>query len=209
MRGTVVPYLFIMVFLAPSLRDVAYSTTLRELGPSFRCWRTHFILSMIKSVLICFLLAMSTFGFSQGKEKVTVKGGTVITLAATNNVRASQVNVGDMVTFKLVQDVKVDEKVAIPAGTLAYGKVTEAKRSTCFGTKGRLGIHVSNLRLANGDSVLLSGTNVNISGKNRTPLSVVIFCFTCLPFPCGSKAEMPSGYGFEAMIANSTDIIVE
>ena len=101
-----------------------------------------FFIFMIKSILICFLLAMSTFGFSQGKAKVTVKGGTVITLAATNNVRASQVNVGDLVTFKLVQDVKVDGKVAIPAGTLAYGKVTEAKRSTCFGTKGRLGIHV-------------------------------------------------------------------
>ena len=166
-------------------------------------------LFMFKSFLICLLLAMSTFGFSQEKPKVTVKGGTVITLAATNNVRASKVNVGDLVTFKLVQDVKVDGKVAIPAGTLAYGKVTEAKRSTCFGTKGRLGIHVSNLRLANGETVMLTGSNVNITGKNRTPLSVVIFCFTCLPFPCGSKAEMPSGYEFEAMIANTTDIVVD
>lgn len=143
---------------------------------------------------------------AQAKEKVTVKGGTILTVAATENLRASNANVGDRVNMKVVRDVKVDGKVAIPAGSLVFGKVTEAKRSTCFGTKGRLSINLTGVSLANGESIPFTNSNINITGKNRTPLSVVIFCLTCLPFPCGSKAELVAGSEYEAMIANNVEI---
>ncbi|MCE9020992.1 hypothetical protein K0G47_20855, partial [Bacteroides thetaiotaomicron] len=73
----------------------------------------------------------------------------------------------------------------------------------------RLGIKLRYLTLSSGDNVNFSSSEVYITGKNRTPLSVVIFCFTCLPLPCGSKAEMKIGYEFDASVANNTTITLE
>lgn len=165
---------------------------------------------MKKNILL--LLAVfiySIMGFAQEKKEVIIKVGTVVPLEAISNVRASQVHEGQNIDFKVSRDVIVDKIVAIPAGTIAKGIVYEAKRSSWFGTKGRLGIKLRYLTLSSGDNVNFSSSEVYITGKNRTPLSVVIFCFTCLPLPCGSKAEMKIGYEFDASVANNTTITLE
>lgn len=160
----------------------------------------------MRNFLFVLLSVIPLLSQAQAKEKVIIKGGTILSVAATENLRAAKTNIGDRVNFKVVRDVKVDGKVAIPAGTLAFGKVTEAKRSTCFGTKGRLSINLSGISLESGETIPFTNSNINITGKNRTPLSVVIFCFTCLPFPCGSKAELIAGSEYEAMIANNVEV---
>jgi len=129
-------------------------------------------------------------------------------LESIRNVRASKVHEGQTIDFKVSRDVVVDRVVAIPAGTIAKGTVYEAKRSAWFGTKGRLGIKIRYLTLPSGDTVNFASSEVYITGKNRTPLSVVIFCFTCLPLPCGSKAEMKIGYEFDATVANNTTVVL-
>ena len=43
--------------------------------------------------------------------------------------------------FRVVRDVMVEDVCVIPTGTLMKGKVTEAKKSSLAGTKGRLGIN--------------------------------------------------------------------
>ena len=90
-------------------------------------------LFLVCSVSFC-LLAVSLNLSAQ--KKVTIHGGTIVTVAAVENLKAADCSEGDRVNFKLVRDVKVDGNVVIPAGTMAFGKVTEAKRSSCFGTKG-------------------------------------------------------------------------
>ena len=160
-------------------------------------------LFLVCSVSFC-LLAVSLNLSAQ--KKVTIHGGTIVTVAAVENLKAADCSEGDRVNFKLVRDVKVDGNVVIPAGTMAFGKVTEAKRSSCFGTKGRLSINLTHLNLPNGDVIPFTNSNINITGKNRTALSVVVFCFTLLPFPCGSKAVLKAGTEYEAMIANNTEI---
>ena len=164
---------------------------------------------IMKHLLLAVFAFMALNASAQTKEQVTLKGGTVITVAAIENLKAADCSEGDRVNFKVVRDVKVDGKVAIAAGTLAYGKVTEAKRSSWFGTKGRLGINLTHLSLPDGETVTFTNSNDTVVGKNSTPLSVVVFLFTCLPFPCGSKAEMKAGAEYEAMIANNTLVEVQ
>lgn len=149
---------------------------------------------------VLMLLSCSVFG----QNKVTIKGGTMVPVEAVRNVRAVEVHVGQNVDFQVVRDVVQDGVVVIPTGTIVKGNVFEAKRSTAFGTKGRLGIKLTHLNLPSGDVVNFSSSEVYIQGKNRTPLSVVIFLFTCLPFPCGSKAELKTGVEYEARVANNT-----
>lgn len=159
-------------------------------------------------LLMLAVLIYSTVNYAQEKKEVTIKAGTIVPLEAINNVRASKVHEGQTIDFKVSRDVVIDRIVTIPAGTIAKGTVYEAKRSAWFGTKGRLGIKVRYLTLPSGDTVNFASSEVYITGKNRTPLSVVIFCFTCLPLPCGSKAEMKIGYEFDATVANNITVVL-
>ena len=143
------------------------------------------------------------------QKQIIIKGGTIVPLESTANIKAADVNVGQTVDFRVSRDVLVDGIIAIPCGTIAKGTVYEAKRSTAFGTKGRLGIKVRYLTLPSGDNISFASSDIYIQGQNRTALSVVVFFFTLLPFPCGSKAVMPLGYEFDATVANNTTVTIE
>ncbi len=162
----------------------------------------------MKKILFSTLFLFSAF-VSFAQQTVVVKAGTTVPLEAVKSVKAVDVHEGESVDFRVSRDVKIDGKVAIPVGTLAKGTVYEAKRSTAFGTRGRLGIKLRYLTLPSGDQVPFASSDVYIKGANRTALSVVIFCCTCLPFPCGGKAEMPAGYEVDATVANNVTLNIE
>ncbi len=161
----------------------------------------------MRKILILLAIAYSTTGIAQEKNEVKIKAGTVVSLEAVNAVRASRSRVGEMVEFRVTRDVIADNQVVIPRGTIAKGSVYEAKCNTWWGTKGRLGIKLRNVVIPNGDVLYFSSSDVYITGKNRTPLSVVTFIFV---WPCcfihGSRAEMPAGYEVDAEIAGTTTI---
>lgn len=75
--------------------------------------------------------------------------------------------------------------------------------------KRSLGIKLRFLTLPSGDIVNFTSSEVYITGKNSTPLAVVVFCCTCVPLPCGSKAEMKIGYEFDATVSNNTTVTVD
>ena len=162
----------------------------------------------MKKFLFSAMFLLSSFGaFAQ--QSVVIKAGTIVPLEALKTIRAVEVHEGETVDFKVSREVTVDGKTVIPAGTLAKGTVYEAKRSTAFGTRGRLGIKLRYLTLPSGEQVSFTSSEVYIKGVNRTPLSVIIFCFTCLPFPCGGKAQMKAGYEVDATVASNTTVVVK
>ena len=128
---------------------------------------------------LMFIMAIAVIA----QKQVTIKGGTIVPLESTAKIKAADVNVGQTVDFRVSRDVLVDGIVAIPCGTIAKGTVYEAKKSTAFGTKGRLGIKVRYLTLPSGDNISFASSDIYIQGQNRTALSVVVFIFTLLPFP--------------------------
>ncbi|MBR1712837.1 MAG: hypothetical protein IJ722_05495 [Alloprevotella sp.] len=149
------------------------------------------------------LLAVA--GYAQ--KQVTIKAGTVVHLQAVNQVKAADVVEGQTVDFRVVQDVTVDGVCAVPLGTLVKGVVSEARKSSLAGTKGRLTITIDRMNLDGGESVFFSNTAVRVTGKNRTPLAVVagIFVWPCIFIP-GTKAVMPAGYEVQAMVASNATI---
>ncbi len=160
---------------------------------------------MKKLLLVFALAAICTATFAQGK--VTIKAGTIIPLQSINQVKAADVEEGQTVDFQVVQDIMVDGVCAIPQGTLVKGKVSEARKSSVAGTKGRLHITIDRMNLANGDPLFFSNTEVRIYGKNRTPLAVVLglIAWPCIFIP-GSKAVMPAGYEVHATVASNTEV---
>lgn len=154
-------------------------------------------------------LIMSQVNVYAQKQVAEVKSGTVIELKSIKTVYARDVEVGDDVKFTVLSDVKRGGVVLIPAGTIANGVVSEAKKSSLAGTKGRLSVDFRSLTLADGTNVPLSG-NVRVSGKNRTPLAVItaLFVLPCIFIP-GTKAVLPEGYNATATVIANTEVPVE
>lgn len=155
------------------------------------------------SLVLC-LLSVETFA----QKEVTVKAGTMVPLRIVNPTKAADVSVGQTVAFKVSRDINVEGVTVIPYGTIVNGTVYQAKRSAWWGTKGRLGIKITEMYGPNGEMIPLENGNVYVTGQNRTGISILVFCFTCLPLPCGSKAEIPMGYELQANVANNTVVKV-
>ncbi len=161
----------------------------------------------MKKLLISFVLCLMSIGTFAQKE-VMLKAGTMVPLQVANPTKAADVSVGQKVAFRVSRDINVDGVTAIPYGTIVNGNVYEAKKSSWWGTKGRLGIKITEMFAPNGEMVPLSNGNVYVTGVNRTGISILVFCFTFLPLPCGSKAEIPVGYELQANVASNTVVKV-
>ena len=146
---------------------------------------------------------------TQAQEKTThiLKAGTPIPLKISKAVKAADLNEGQSVQFYVERDIDVDGITVIPYNTPVYGSVYMAKKSSWFGTKGKLGILINNLNLSNGVNIPLNNGDAFVTGKNRTTLSVLLFLFVTWPacFICGSKAEMPYGYEVVACTAKGVE----
>ena len=159
------------------------------------------------SLLLC--LAQMPFALSAQDKSVTLKAGTKIELKAVNTVMARDAEVGASVKFQVVSDVKQNGKVLIPAGLMAEAVVTEAKKSSLAGTKGKLYMEMKSLTLGDGTKVSLTGS-VRVNGKNRTPLAVAtgIFLWPCLFIP-GTGAMLHEGYDATATVLSNTEVTVD
>ena len=165
--------------------------------------KKHFL----KLALVLMLAMSPTCIFAQAK-KAELKAGTVVELRSAETVYARKVEVGDGVRFTVVSDVKQDGLVLVPAGTLAYGVVSDARKSTVAGTKGLLSVQLRNIILGDGTIVPLSGS-VHVAGKNRTALAVVtaLVVWPCIFIP-GTKAVLTEGHSARATVVSNTEIPV-
>lgn len=166
----------------------------------------------MKKILLNVLLLLGfmhmPFTADAQTKTVMLKTGTQVELKSVKTIMAREVEIGDNVKFEVVSDVKQSGNLLIPAGTMADGVVTEAKKSSLAGTKGKLCIDIKNLTLSDGTKVPLTG-NVRVSGKNRTPLAVItgVFIWPCIFIP-GTKAVLTEGYNTTATVLSNTEVTV-
>lgn len=162
----------------------------------------------MKKIVLSFMLSVMTICALHAQE-VAVKAGTIVPLQIANPVKAADVEEGQKVMFKVSRDINVNGQTAIPFGTIVNGTVYEAKKSAWFGTKGRLGIKISEIVMPNGTVIPLTNGDIYVTGKNKTAISVVVFLFTLVPLPCGSKAQLPNGYEIQTNVASTTTFRIE
>ena len=158
------------------------------------------------SLFVAIVVSFPVFG----EKQVTIKAGTIVPLVSVQRTKAADVAEGQTDDFKVARDVMIDGICAIPQGTLVKGKVTESRKSTVGGTKGKLIIDIPSLIMENGEPLYFSNTQVRVYGHNRTPVAVVVGIFTlfgfCIP---GSKAVLPEGYEVQATVAANTQVPVK
>lgn len=89
-------------------------------------------------------------------DELVISSDSVIGLQTENRVSSDSARIEDRVDARVTRDVKVGDRVAIPAGSRAIGSVMQVDRGGKFKERARLGIRFHTLVLADGSRVPIS-----------------------------------------------------
>ena len=99
-------------------------------------------------------------------EELVVSADSVIGLQTENRITSETARVEDRVEARVTRDVKVGDRVAIPAGAKAIGTVTQVERGGKFKERARLGIRFHTLVLADGTRIPMSTETIYRDGDS-------------------------------------------
>jgi hypothetical protein len=96
--------------------------------------------------------------------QLIIKPGTYVTIRTNQWLSSDQNHVGDTFTGTLEQPVIVDGIVVAQRGQSVYGRVTEAQKAGRVEGTSRLGMHLTDLTLADGQQEIIQSQMINRSG---------------------------------------------
>ncbi len=98
--------------------------------------------------------------------ELVVPADAVIGLQLETTVSSDRARVEDAVEARVTRDVRVGGRVAIPAGSLVHGTVTEVERGGKVRERARLGIRFHTIVLASGDKLALRTDPITREGAS-------------------------------------------
>jgi hypothetical protein len=99
-------------------------------------------------------------------EELVVSADSVIGLQTETRITSETARVEDRVEARVTRDVKVGDRVAIPAGARALGTVTQVDRGGKFKERARLGVRFHTLVLADGTRIPISTETIYRDGDS-------------------------------------------
>lgn len=98
-------------------------------------------------------------------EELVVARDSVIGVQTENRISSETARVEDRVDARVTRDVKVGDRVAVPAGSKAIGSVTLVERGGKFKERARLGIRFHTLVLADGTRLPINTETIFREGE--------------------------------------------
>jgi len=99
---------------------------------------------------------------------LVVAQNSVIGLQVETLVTSDRARVEDEVVARVTRDVRVGDRVAIPAGSKAYGEVTLVEKGGKLKEKARLGVRFTSIVLADGSKMPISTETIYREGESPT-----------------------------------------
>lgn len=99
---------------------------------------------------------------------LVVAQNSVIGLQVETPVTTDRARVEDEVVARVTRDVRVGDRVAIPAGSKAYGEVTLVEKGGKLKEKARLGVRFTSIVLADGSKMPISTETIYREGESPT-----------------------------------------
>lgn len=143
-------------------------------------------------IVFCFLLLISVVVRGQN---LTLKAGSLISVESKEEIRAKNVDAGDLIELTVAEDVKIGDSIVVSTGNKVYARVLLAKKSGIAGTKGKLKIEWVYCLSNSGAKIPLEG-EVDFARKNHTAGAVAAAAIAAAPliFITGQHAKIPEGY---------------
>jgi hypothetical protein len=101
-------------------------------------------------------------------DELVVSADSVIGLEIESAITTERAKVEDPVVARVTRDVKVGNRVAIPAGTRANGEVTTVDRGGRLKERARLGVRFTSIVLADGTRVPIDTETIYREGDSPT-----------------------------------------
>jgi len=106
---------------------------------------------------------------------VVLPDGTEFTVLTTEEITSKTSSEGDLLTFKVAEDVIIDGHVVIAKDTLVKGEISTAKKSGFFGRGGNIGIRIdSTTTVDNQKTKLRSAKGKAGDDKTGTTVALVV-----------------------------------
>jgi len=97
-------------------------------------------------------------------EELIVSADSVVGLQVETSINSERARVEDEVLARVTRDVRVGDRVAIPAGSTAHGEVTLVERGGRLKERARLGIRFTSVVLTDGTRVSLETDTIYREG---------------------------------------------
>jgi hypothetical protein len=171
--------------------------------------------SKFKKTLIFLCLAINAF--SQTNE-VILKTGTTIFLETSQNIDSKKFKGQQSIDLIVRNEVKVKDKILIPAGSIAKGVVVMSKPARNCGKAGQIEIKAVSVTSIDGQTLPLSSLSISVEGDNKKALAWGLSaggCFVISPLSFffllikGEEAEINSRTTLDARILTDAKILVE
>lgn len=148
--------------------------------PVARLGATGAVLLLVLALMTQFTIMPASLA-SVGQEPVAqmiaivLPDGTEFTVLTTEEITSKTASEGDLLTFKVAEDVVVNGHVVIAKDTLVKGEVATAKKSGFFGRGGNIGIRIeSTTTVDNQKTKLRSAKGKAGDDKTGTTVALVV-----------------------------------
>lgn len=149
--------------------------------------------------------------------EVRLPAGTRVEVEAAYRVSSQEVRAGDLLTFRVVNPVKVEGVTVIEPGAVATARVVKASRGGHFGRAGRLAWSMYEVTAADGTRVAIEsqGRRVGDSkgAKVATQMAITAAAMPLIApvallhgFKRGENAYLPEGFRFDAVVKSEATV---
>ena len=106
-------------------------------------------------------------------HEYVIPDGAELSVVTTEEISSKTASEGDAVTFKVEEDLLVNNQVVIVKGTIAKGTITSAEKSGRLGKGGKLGIRVDSTATVDGQRIKLRASQGR-AGDDKTGTTVAL-----------------------------------
>jgi hypothetical protein len=149
--------------------------------------------------------------------RITVPGGTPVTIRMVDTIDSGTANVGDTFEFKADDDVVINGYVVIARGAEGRGEVTKVDRAGTHGHPGSLGIQLDYIYAVDGEKIRLDTVSKTETGEDRKGASstATIIGYATLGigglfahnFVKGRNITLDSSKTYSAFVDNTVHIV--
>jgi len=141
-------------------------------------------------------------------DTVKLASETPVQLSLFHTINAKTARTGKRVTFRLLNDINVNGKIVISAGTKAFGEVVDIGRPGLFGKPGTLSIDVKSIKAVDGSDIPLTGSIFG-TGKSRLVLAIILTLWVFGFLIPGGNASIQKGTIMESTTIGNIAIVVD
>jgi hypothetical protein len=179
-------------------------------------FRFVFCVPAITSILLGVLSLPATAYTLQGidltqaePEKLILPAGTPIVISFDSAITPLTHSLGQRVSLRVAEPVKVDGKTVIEAGAVVVAEISRSQKKGAVGKPAVIGISLLSVTTVDGSSIAISGQKV-VEGENKqtTSLVVTIICCVLGLIMKGGDAEIPAGTQVNAATITNAEIAV-